>query len=182
MKLTSPDFKENEPIPKECTCEGADESPALVVSDVPQKTKSLALIVEDPDAPQGTFTHWVLFNLPPSQLTLEKNLLHSKTLANGAQQGVNDFDGIGYGGPCPPSGSHRYFFKLYALDTDLNIPEEKVTKERLLKEMKDHVLADARLVGIYQKSGPEKREKTDRDWQIEEASEESFPASDSPAW
>lgn len=182
MKLTSPDFKENTPIPKECTCEGADESPALVISGAPEKAKSLALIVEDPDAPQGTFIHWVLFNFPAARPALEKNQRHSKTLENGAQQGVNDFGGIGYGGPCPPSGTHHYFFKLYALDTDLNIPEEKVTKERLLQEMKGHVLADAQLTGTYQKSGREKAEKTDRDWQIEEASEESFPASDSPAW
>lgn len=181
MKLISPVFKDNASIPNEFSCEGADESPPLEISEVPQKAKSLALVVEDPDAPHGTFTHWVLYNLPPSQTHLEKNLLHTKKLSSGAEQGINDFNKIGYGGPCPPSGTHRYFFKLYALDTRLSIPEEKVTKDRLFHEMKGHIVEETQLVGTYQKVGAEKSKKAKEDRKAQEASEESFPASDAPS-
>lgn len=181
MKMISPAFKENAAIPPEFTCEGLDESPPLVIKDIPEAAKSLALIAEDPDAPSGTFTHWVLFNLPPSKTRIERNLMKARKLADGTEQGINDYKKTGYGGPCPPSGRHRYFFKLYALDTLLHLPEEQVTKACLLSAMKNHILDDAQLVGTYQKMGAVKSEKAKADWKVQEASEESFPASDAPA-
>ena len=141
LKLTSTAFTEGGMIPKQYTCDGKDLSPPLAWSGVPAAAKSLALIADDPDAPLGTWVHWVLFNLPASTQKLPENIPPQKTLPDGAKQGMTDFGRIGYGGPCPPGGTHRYYFKLYALELELKL-EPGATKGQLLKAMQDHVLAE----------------------------------------
>lgn len=150
MKITSPVFKEGKPIPPKYTCDGADISPPLAWSEIPAGTQSLALISDDPDAPRGTWVHWVLYNLPAHLFGLPENIPNDKTLAlaNGGAQGKNDFQKIGYGGPCPPKGTHRYYFKLYALDSSLALPSG-ATQRQVLEAMKGHVLAEAELMGTY---------------------------------
>jgi Raf kinase inhibitor-like YbhB/YbcL family protein len=145
MKLTSPAFTHNEAIPSEYTCDGDDLSPPLVISDVPSNAKSLALIMDDPDAPVGTWDHWVVFNIPPTTKQISKG-----TEPNGIA-GRNSWGRTGYGGPCPPSGTHRYFFKFYALDALLNLPEDS-TKKDLERAMQGHILAQAQLMGTYKRS------------------------------
>jgi Raf kinase inhibitor-like YbhB/YbcL family protein len=138
-------------IPKRYTCDGPDVSPPLSWSEPPAGTKSLALIMDDPDAPVGTWVHWVLYDLPASARELQEGIPPSETLANGAKQGSNDFRKIGYGGPCPPQGpAHRYFFKLYALDTALNLAP-KATKKQVESAMMGHILAQAELMGRYKR-------------------------------
>jgi Raf kinase inhibitor-like YbhB/YbcL family protein len=117
-------------------------------SDVPTETKSLALIADDPDAPMGTWVHWVAWNIPANARALEEDVPQRDTLPNGMKQGTTDFRRIGYGGPCPPSGTHRYFFKLYVLDTALNLPPS-TTKKDLEKAMQGHILKQAELMGKY---------------------------------
>ena len=148
MKLTSTIFGEGGMIPAQYTCNGPDISPPLNWEDVPEQTKSLALIADDPDAPVGTWVHWVLYNLPADTHELQEDLPKTKVLPNGAMQGTNDFRKIGYGGPCPPGGTHRYFFKLYALDelVDLN---PGARKKDLLDAMKGHILAECQLMGKF---------------------------------
>jgi Raf kinase inhibitor-like YbhB/YbcL family protein len=154
ISLTSPVFSPNGTIPKLFTCQGKDVSPALHWSGLPEGTKSVALIVDDPDAPdpaapKRTWVHWVVYNLPPDTTELPENVGTPK-LPPGTREGKNDWNRIGYGGPCPPIGRHRYFHKLYALDVvlpDLNEP----TKASLLEAMKGHVLEEAELIGTYQK-------------------------------
>ena len=154
MNLNSTAFTHGGAIPTQYTCQGTDTSPALSWNDPPQGTKSLALIVDDPDAPDPaapkmTWVHWVLYNLPPTAGSLPEA---TPALPPGALHGLNDWQRTGYGGPCPPIGRHRYFFKLYALDTvlpDLRHP----TKAVLEKAMEGHVLGQAELVGTYQKRG-----------------------------
>ena len=151
IRLTSSAFSEGAPIPEKYTCDGRDISPPLKWSAVPQGTRSFALICDDPDAPVGTWVHWVLYGLPGSVGELPEGLPPAETLPNGAKQGLNDFKRIGYGGPCPPGKSpHRYFFKLYALDTELNLPA-KATKKDLLRAMEGHILAEGQLMGIYKR-------------------------------
>ena len=153
LSLVSPAFAPNSPIPARFTCDGREVSPPLRWSGVPAGTRSLALIVDDPDAPdpaapRTTWVHWVLYNLPPATDGLAEAMATAQ-LPAGAQEGLNDWKRSGYGGPCPPIGRHRYFFKLYALDRtlpDLQPPD----KAHLLQAMKDHVLAEAELVGTYQ--------------------------------
>lgn len=153
MKLESSAFAANGLIPAEYTCDGSNISPALNWGTPPAKTQSLALIVEDPDAPGGTYTHWMIYNLPaiatgiPEGVTAQPILLQPQEI-KGAVQGKNDFGKIGYGGPCPPSGTHRYFFKLYAVDRQLNLTTG-ITKEQLLLAMDGHILATAELIGRY---------------------------------
>lgn len=137
-------------IPKEETCDGANHSPQLAWSSAPEKTKSFALIADDPDAPGKTWVHWVVFNLPPSARGLPENVPPQETIAGGGKQGTNDFGKLGYGGPCPPSGTHRYYFKLYALDVELPL-DSSATKDKLLKAMEGHVLAEGQLMGKYQR-------------------------------
>jgi len=152
FSITSPVFANNGSIPREYTCDDADVAPALVWSGVPQGTKSFALIVDDPDAPDPkapkmTYVHWVLYDIPGTATGLPKG----GVTPAGARDGVNDWKKTGYGGPCPPIGRHRYFFKLHALDTmlgDLRTP----TKDQLIAAMKDHVLARAELVGTYERT------------------------------
>ena len=148
LQIKSSAFEHNGMIPKKYTCDGEDVSPELSWTGVPEGTKSFALISDDPDAPMGTWVHWVLYDLPSSTTELPENVPADKVLKNGAKQGITDFKRIGYGGPCPPSGVHRYFFKLYALDTKLNL-ETGATKEQLLKAMEGHVIGQGELVGKY---------------------------------
>lgn len=148
--LTSTAFSEGELIPTQYTCDGKDVSPPLAWSGAPDSTMSFALISDDPDAPMGTWVHWVLYNLPPAIVGLPEQMPTTDTLATGARQGFSDFGRSGYGGPCPPGGTHRYFFKLYALDTMLKL-EGKVTKTDLEKAMKGHILAETQLMGRYKR-------------------------------
>lgn len=150
MELTSAAFKPGEMIPAKYTCDGPDVSPSLTWSDPPAGTKSLALISDDPDAPVGTWVHWVVWNIPATGHSLEENLPKKESLPNGTKQGTTDFRRIGYGGPCPPSGTHRYFFKLYALDTTLNLAAS-TTKKDLEKAIQGHILAQAELMGKYRR-------------------------------
>ncbi len=151
MQLTSPAFAEGQSIPRKYTCDGADISPALQWRGVPVPTRSVALICDDPDAPAGTWVHWVLYGLPAEMRELPADMPTAETLPNGARQGMNDFGRIGYGGPCPPPGKpHRYFFKLYALDTTLPLMP-RATRADLVQAMEGHVLAEAQAMGIYQR-------------------------------
>jgi Raf kinase inhibitor-like YbhB/YbcL family protein len=153
LSLRSPSFAPNEEIPSEFTCEGHDRSPALEWSGIPDGTKTLVLIVDDPDAPdpkapQRTWVHWVVFNIPASVSSLAEGA-SSASLPKGVRVGMNDWRKQAYGGPCPPIGRHRYFFKLYALDQVLEIANP--TKADLEQAIEGHVLAKAELVGTYQK-------------------------------
>lgn len=150
LKITSLAFEEGDMIPRQYTCDGADMSPPLSWSGIPEGTKSLALIADDPDAPSKTWVHWVLFNLPPDTAGLPEKVPSDDTLSNGARHGKTDFGRLGYGGPCPPGGTHRYFFKLYALDAILDL-EVGATKARLLDAMESHILAEAQLMGKYKR-------------------------------
>lgn len=144
MKLTSSAFQHNGEIPSEFTCDGSGLSPPLSISDVPSNAKSLVLISDDPDAPVGTWDHWVVFDIPASTKEIPKG-----TEPKGIG-GKNSWDRTGYGGPCPPSGTHRYFFKLYALDIMLNLPEG-ATKKDIEKAMQGHILAKSELMGTYKR-------------------------------
>lgn len=143
MKILSPEFENNGFIPKKFTCQGEDVSPALIIEDIPKEAKSLVLIVDDPDAPMGTWVHWVVFDIPPTN-RIEENSIPGK-------QGRNNAGRKDYGGPCPPSGTHRYFFKLYALDKILNLAEG-IVKQELEKAMEGHILGQAELIGLYKKT------------------------------
>jgi len=154
LSLTSPVFTHNGPIPKNYTCQGEDISPALTWSSLPKGTKSLALIVDDPDAPdpaapKRVWVHWVLYNIPATAPGLAEAIA-PPALPAGTREGKNDWDRTGYGGPCPPIGRHRYFHKLYALDTALPDLKEP-TKAQLEKAMEGHVLEKVELMGTYQK-------------------------------
>ncbi len=155
FQIKSTAFKPKATIPKRHTCEGEDVSPALSWSGAPEGTRSFAIIMDDPDAPPGTWVHWVLYDLPADLGGLGEGVPKKETLDNGANQGlgwgVESFSRVGYYGPCPPPGSpHRYFFKLYALDQTLGLPP-KATKPDLLKAMQGHILGQAELVGLYQR-------------------------------
>ncbi|MBE9472062.1 MAG: YbhB/YbcL family Raf kinase inhibitor-like protein [Chloroflexi bacterium] len=148
FELTSPRFARGEPIPRKYTCDGEDISPPLRWSDPPQGTQSLALIADDPDAPIGTWVHWVLYNLPAETRGLPEAVPPDADLPDGSRHGRNSWRRLGYGGPCPPSGTHRYFFRLYALDTVLDLAARS-SKKQLLRAMERHVLAQAELMGVY---------------------------------
>lgn len=155
FELRSTDFVAGGPMPTELTCEGADRSPALAWSDLPPGTKSLALVVDDPDAPdpaapKTTWVHWVLYDIPPSAPGLPGGVARA-ALPAGTREGTNDWRRTGYGGPCPPIGRHRYFHKVYALDATLG-DRGALTKAALERVMTGHVLGQAELVGTYQKS------------------------------
>ncbi|MBM3137805.1 MAG: YbhB/YbcL family Raf kinase inhibitor-like protein [Chloroflexi bacterium] len=151
MKLISPVFLHQSLMPSVYTCDGKNISPQLVWDDLPKGTQSLALIMDDPDATSGTWVHWVIFNIPSSKSSLEENFPKERELSNGAKQGVNSSGKIGYIGPCPPSGTHRYIFKLYALSQSLNL-EAGCTKEELLKAMKNKILEETQIIGLYQRT------------------------------
>lgn len=148
LEIKSSAFKNGESIPVKYTGKGEDISPPLVWSDVPEGTKGFALISDDPDAPMGTWVHWVLYNIPANITSLPENLPKTETLDNGALQGKNDFRKYGYGGPCPPGGTHRYYFKVFALDTVIKAGPG-LTKMQLLKAMDNHILARGELMGKY---------------------------------
>ena len=151
LHLTSAAFVEGAPIPIRHTCDGEDASPPLKWSGVPVNARTLALICDDPDAPLGTWVHWVLYNLPAHVAELAGGVPASESLPDGARQGLNDFKHIGYGGPCPPRGQpHRYFFKLYALDIELNL-KPRATKPDVIQAMQNHVLAEGQLMGTYRR-------------------------------
>jgi Raf kinase inhibitor-like YbhB/YbcL family protein len=148
MRLSSSAFRNEGTIPKAYTCDGANVSPPLAWEDVPEKARSLALIADDPDAPAKTWVHWVVFNLLATMKGLPENVPAQGMIAGRGVQGTNDFRKVGYGGPCPPVGTHRYFFKLYALDTELAL-DSSTTKDALLKAMEGHILAEGQLMGKY---------------------------------
>jgi Raf kinase inhibitor-like YbhB/YbcL family protein len=151
MELKSPAFRDNEDIPRKYTCDGADVSPPLNWSHPPDGTKAFALIFDDPDAPAGTWVHWVLYDLPADATELPEGVPAAQSLPNRAKQGVNDFKRAGYGGPCPPPGpAHRYLFGLYALDAPTNL-KPRARKRQLLDAMKGHILGEAQLVGKYKR-------------------------------
>jgi Raf kinase inhibitor-like YbhB/YbcL family protein len=148
MELTSSSFQDGK-IPRQFTCDGADASPHLSWTAPPPATKSLALLVTDPDAPAGTWVHWVLYDLSATARELPMGVQKVQNLGDGTRQGRNDFGRIGYGGPCPPPGpAHRYFFRLYALDTQLNL-SPGATRDQLEAAMQGHILAQAELVARY---------------------------------
>lgn len=152
MKLTSSAFVDGQPIPRKYTCDGVDVSPPLAWNLAPAGTRSFALICDDPDAPVGTWVHWVIYGLPATATGLPEMVAPVEVLPDGARQGLNDFRKIGYGGPCPPPGPpHHYHFKLYALDEDVPLPP-RATKRDLLRAMEGHVLAETQLVGTYQRT------------------------------
>jgi Raf kinase inhibitor-like YbhB/YbcL family protein len=149
LKLTSPAFNEGGTIPKEYTCDGMDKSPELNWNGTPEGTRSFSLICDDPDAPAGTWVHWVIYGIISRSNNLSDGVPASESVMGGVLQGRNSFGNIGYGGPCPPRGKpHRYFFKLYALDTELSL-KSGAGKEELLKAMKGHILEESQLMGKY---------------------------------
>jgi Raf kinase inhibitor-like YbhB/YbcL family protein len=151
MKLTSAAFSEGERIPPVHTCDGANQSPPLEWHDTPHGVRSFAIIADDPDAPRGTWVHWVLYGLPAATKELPTGLSTSEVLPGGVRQGVNDFGRSGYDGPCPPPGKpHRYYFKLYALSQELKV-SPRPTKPQMLRAMEGHILAEAALMGTYER-------------------------------
>ena len=151
LVVSSPAFEEGGQIPEEYTCDGSDISPLLNWNEPPASTRSLTLIMDDPDAPGGVFTHWVIFNLPAGSTQLLEAVPTDPELPSGALQGNNDLGRIGYGGPCPPSGNpHRYRFTLYAVDEVLEL-SPGASKSQVLQALEGHVLAQGRLTGTYQK-------------------------------
>ncbi len=144
MRISSPDFADRGKMPSVLTCDGDDVSPELSISDVPKSAKGLVLIMDDPDAPMGTWDHWIVFNMDPATTSIRKG---QEPAGVG---GRNSWGRAGYGGPCPPSGSHRYFFKLYALDALLPL-KQGVGKQELMKAMENHIIARAELMGTYQR-------------------------------
>jgi Raf kinase inhibitor-like YbhB/YbcL family protein len=150
IRVTSPAFEEGGMIPSKYTADGLNVSPPLEWAGVPDGTKSIALISDDPDAPVGTWVHWVMWNIPPEISGLPENVPPDRSLSDGSKQGITDFRSPGYGGPAPPSGTHRYYFKIYALDMKLDLPDSS-TKADLLKAMKGRILAEGQLMGKYKR-------------------------------
>ena len=144
MKITT-DFEHNGSIPSKYTCDGEDIAPVLNISNVPVNTKELVLIVDDPDCPIGTWVHWLLYNLPADTKVIDNNNLPQGTL-----EGFTDFKRLGWGGPCPPNGVHRYFFKLYALSEKLNL-KEGAKKSEIEKAMRDKIIEKTELIGLYKR-------------------------------
>jgi len=145
MEIESAAFKDSKLIPQRYTCDGGNINPPLLISDVPENAKSLVLIVDDPDAPAGTWVHWTVWNIDPKVAEI-----HENSVPEGAVEGITDSGGSGYTGPCPPSGTHRYFFKLFALDTTLDL-SSSVRAGDIEKEMEASILAEAQLVGLYRR-------------------------------
>jgi len=148
IKVTSPAFQHGGMMPRQYSGFAEDMSPPLQWESIPEGTQSLALICDDPDAPVGTWVHWVVWNIPASAMGLAEKVPTDPNLPDGSRQGITDFRRPGYGGPTPPSGTHRYFFRVYALDTQLNLPA-KATKADLLKAMQGHILGQGELMGKY---------------------------------
>ncbi|MBI5415656.1 MAG: YbhB/YbcL family Raf kinase inhibitor-like protein [Candidatus Omnitrophica bacterium] len=158
MKLTSPAFEHNQMIPRKYTCQGEDINPPLAITGIPEGTQSLALIMDDPDAPMGTWVHWTVWNITPHIKEIQENMIPnlapwdpaSPATPLPAMEGITSFGKTGYGGPCPPSGTHRYFFKLYALDAQLSF-KGTPSKQALEQAMRGHILEKTELVGLYKK-------------------------------
>jgi len=148
FEVASSAFAQGEPIPVRFTCDGDDISPPLAWGDPPEGTASFALINDDPDAPAGTWVHWVLYNLPADARSLTEAVPSDAELPDGSLHGQNSWRRLGYGGPCPPRSTHRYFFKLYALDTTLDLASG-ANKEAVLRAMEGHILGQAELMGVY---------------------------------
>jgi len=148
FEISSPAFGNGDAIPVQFSCDGDDISPALVWTEPPAGTQSFAIIMDDPDAPMGTWVHWVVYNIPASTRELEENMPTTPELSNGIMQGYTSARSTGYHGPCPPSGTHRYFFKLYALDTMLSL-SDKADKKELLAAMEGHILTNVELMGTF---------------------------------
>ncbi len=149
IHLISDVFEDGDIIPAAHTCDDMNVSPPLRWSTLPERTLSFAVLCEDPDAALGTWTHWIIFNIPPSTMELSAGIKNKERLENGMVQGINDFGYAGYGGPCPPEGEeHRYFFRIYALDTTLN-PGPEVKREEFLRVLDENVLDEGQLMGIY---------------------------------
>lgn len=144
LTVKSSVFEHNQLIPSKYTCDGEEISPPLTIEDIPKGTKSLALIMDDPDAPMGTFDHWLMWNIAPTGIIAENTV--------SGVEGLNTYKEASYMGPCPPSGTHRYFFKIYALDTQLNLNAKATTKAVLEKAMQGHILAQGEIVGLYSRS------------------------------
>lgn len=151
IEVRSTAFAEGDRIPSDFTCDGADMSPPVEWANIPSGTKSIAILVEDPDAPSGNWSHWLAYDLPPSLRQLPPGIPASKGLPAGGTQGRTDFGKMGYSGPCPPQGNHRYFFRVYALDAILGL-KPGVTKQELLRAMQGHILAQGQLMGTYDRS------------------------------
>jgi Raf kinase inhibitor-like YbhB/YbcL family protein len=147
MELSTPDFANGGPIPARFTCDGVNHSPGLRIRGIPKAAKSLVLLMDDPDAPGGTFNHWLVWGLSPDLKEISTN-----SVPNGAVQGLNDFKKNGYGGPCPPSGEHRYYFRLYAVDIPVTLPPS-ARRADLDKLLRGHILKDATLMGRYARPG-----------------------------
>ncbi len=150
MKITSSAFEEGSMIPEKYTCDDINVSPPLKWSSAPDGTKRFAIICDDPDAPMGTWVHWVIYNLPGDIDELPEDMSPLEIFPNGAKQGRNDFGEIGYGGPCPPRGVHRYYFKIYALSKELDV-KAGITKSELLKAMDGNILSEGQLMGKYER-------------------------------
>lgn len=144
MKIKT-DFEHNGNIPSKYTCDGDDKAPILNILDVPKDAKELVLIVDDPDAPMGLWVHWILYNISP-----DVEVIDNDNLPSGVKQGMTNFGRLGWGGPCPPDGMHRYFFKLYALDTSLNL-KEGLNKKELEEKIKNHIIEKTELIGLYKR-------------------------------
>lgn len=151
MDVRSSAFGEGDKIPPDFTCDGADMSPPIEWFGVPANAQSLALIAEDPDVPSGNWTHWLVYDLPPDLTQLPAGISSRNKLPTGGSQGRTDFKALGYRGPCPPSGTHRYFFRVYALDAMLHL-KSGATKKELLQAMQGHILAEGVLMGKYNRS------------------------------
>lgn len=158
IQITSEAFQEGDTIPIHLSCDGNNASPALSWTGIPPETRSLALICEDPDAPSGLFTHWLVYNILPTVTELPADTPITEKLANGSLQGRNDFKNIGYGGPCPPpqDKEHRYFFRLYALDTELAL-QGGASRAEVLRAMEGHILEQGHLMGKYQRQQAQTR-------------------------
>jgi len=150
VKLASSAFNEGQPIPRQYTCDGINISPPLEWSGLPKSAKTIAIIADDPDAPAGTWVHWVIYNLPADTMGMVENLPATEDVKGGGLQGKNDFEKLGYGGPCPPSGTHRYFFKIYALDGELSL-KAGATKSEVEKASEGHIVGQAQLMGTYRR-------------------------------
>ncbi|MDD1775714.1 MAG: YbhB/YbcL family Raf kinase inhibitor-like protein [Methanobacterium sp.] len=148
IKITSPVFNEGEPIPVRYSCNDVNVSPPLEIKDVPHDAKSIAIILEDPDASGGLFTHWLIFNLPPDTTSLPEHIMSRELMDDGSKHGMNSFGLVGYGGPCPPRGTHHYFFKVYALDVKLDLPP-LVQRNELLQAIDGHILDQDELMCLF---------------------------------
>jgi Raf kinase inhibitor-like YbhB/YbcL family protein len=151
IQVTSTAFKEGEMIPRKYTCRGENISPQIAWSNIPEGTKSFLLIADDPDAPMGTWVHWVVYNIPANFSELKERFPEDSKFPDGIMQGITDFGTTGYGGPCPPSGIHRYYFKLYAIDIILDV-KPRLTKQEVLNEIEGHILAKGQLMGKFRKN------------------------------